>query len=199
MQTAYVFHAKSCALLLDDGGICRWIVMKDDDDPQAATRAQRCVGAQFVATLDPDKEGLLGQDPAVGKHVLFARTDEGRISLVRFGPILQVDRVEEPSAKSAPAPETRRAESPPENEAASEATSEPETVERPSPVVTMTLDELDAEDVVTSVAVEPIDGSENATAPFERSEPTLPSSPALPRLRVRPSTRGILPSRSRLN
>ncbi len=188
MQTAYVFHAKSCALLLDDGGMCRWIVMKNDDDPHAAARAQRCVGAQFVATLDPEKEGLLGHEPTVGKHVLFARVDDGRISLVRFGPILQVDRVEEPSATRDAAPETRRVPSPADSEAA--------TVERPAPKVAIQLAELDAEDVVTSVAVEPIDGSEGATAPFERSEPTLPSSPSLPRLR---STRGILPSRSRLN
>ena len=90
MELAYVAHSARCALLLDADGICRWFLLKDDDARIAAT-AKRCVGAQFVATLDPEATGLLGHEPAVGKNVLFARVDDGRVTLVRFGPLVQFD------------------------------------------------------------------------------------------------------------
>ncbi len=107
MELAYVAHSARCALLLDADGICRWFLLKDDDERIAAT-AKRCVGAQFVATLDPEATGLLGHEPAVGKNVLFARVDDGRVSLVRFGPLVQFDTLgsareretEEPAAEA---------------------------------------------------------------------------------------------------
>ena len=103
MELAYAAHSARCALLLDAEGICRWFLLKVEDEGVSAA-AKRCVGAQFVATLDPDAPGLLGPEPAVGKSILFARVDDGRVSLVRFGPLVQfetlgpsprVDRVDE--------------------------------------------------------------------------------------------------------
>lgn len=182
MRTAYVFHAKSCALLLDEGGVCRWVVMKTEDE-QASKLAQRCVGAQFVASLDPDKEGLLGHEPTVGKNVIFARVDSGRVALVRFGPIVQVDEIDEQAA------ETVRVPSP--------AESDPATIERVAPAVAVRSDLDGDEDVVTSLAVEAypsVEELDGATAPFVRkddeSEPTM--RPSLTR-------RGMLPPISRLN
>jgi len=110
MDLAYVAHSARCALLLDADGVCRWFVMKVEDE-SAAAAAKRCVGARFVATLDPDAAGLLGHEPCVGKNVLLARVDDGRVSLVRFGPLVQFERlgdaVEErdapPAAASQPA------------------------------------------------------------------------------------------------
>ncbi len=90
MELAYAAHSARCALLLDAEGICRWFLLKVEDEGVSAT-AKRCIGAQFVATLDPDAPGLLGPDPEVGKSILFARVDDGRVSLVRFGPLVQFD------------------------------------------------------------------------------------------------------------
>ena len=48
--------------------------------------ADRCVGAQYVASLDGSAAGGLIEMPRVGAAMLFARTDDrGRISLVRTG------------------------------------------------------------------------------------------------------------------
>ena len=102
MELAYAAHSARCALLLDAEGICRWFLLKVDDEGVSAT-AKRCVGAQFVATLDPDVSGLLGPEPTVGKSILFARVDDGRVSLVRFGPLVQFDTL-------GPSPRARAAE-----------------------------------------------------------------------------------------
>jgi len=117
MQLAYVAHSERCALLLDEDGICRWFVPKVDDTSVVAA-AKRCIGAQFVATLDPEAAGLLGHDPSVGKSILLARVDDGRVSLVRFGPLVQFDTVdglldrEAPQAPPAELPEPKTAELP---------------------------------------------------------------------------------------
>jgi hypothetical protein len=117
MQLAYVAHSERCALLLDGDGICRWFVLKVDDGSVVAA-AKRCIGAQFVATLDPEATGLLGHDPSVGKSILLARVDDGRVSLVRFGPLVQFDTLagllerEAPQAPPSELPEPQTAELP---------------------------------------------------------------------------------------
>ena len=117
MQLAYVAHSERCALLLDGDGICRWFVPKVDDESVVAA-AKRCIGAQFVATLDPEATGLLGHDPSVGKSILLARVDDGRVSLVRFGPLVQFDTLggvvdrEAPEAPPSELPEPKTAELP---------------------------------------------------------------------------------------
>jgi hypothetical protein len=144
MDLAYVAHSARCALLLDADGICRWYLMKVDDEGVAASAA-RCIGAQFVATLDPDAKGLLGHEPAVGKNVLFARVVDGRVTLVRFGPLVQFDKLapaaEPPAEADAPAATVVPAESvaPPtvaeepiaEPAAAAQEVPEPSTAEHP--------------------------------------------------------------------
>jgi hypothetical protein len=107
MELAYAAHSARCALLLDAEGVCRWFLLKVDDEGVSAT-AKRCVGAQFVATLDPDAPGLLGPEPEVGKSILFARVDDGRVSLVRFGPLVQFDTLG-PSPRAVRAVEEREA------------------------------------------------------------------------------------------
>jgi hypothetical protein len=108
VDLAYVAHSSRCALLLDSEGICRWVVPKaDPDDPEASQvigAARRCVGAQYVATLDPEAEGLLCHEPRVGKTMLFATVTRGRVALVRFGPLVRFESLDE-EARATPAPE----------------------------------------------------------------------------------------------
>ena len=84
----------------------------------SSQQPKRCIGAQFVATLDPEATGLLGHDPSVGKSILLARVDDGRVSLVRFGPLVQFDTVDDlldreaPQAPPAELPEPKTAELP---------------------------------------------------------------------------------------
>lgn len=87
IDITYAAHTTSCTFLLDSEGICRRVVMKPKGKRREASRtAARCVGAQYVASLDGSAAGGLVEMPRVGAAMLFARVDErGRVSLVRTG------------------------------------------------------------------------------------------------------------------
>jgi len=101
-EIQYAAHTATCTFLLDSDGVCRRIVMVPSANAsrsrEAARAAARCVGAQYVASLDPSLSGMLSDMPKVGISMLFARTDErGRISLVRTGHVTRFERhVEDP-------------------------------------------------------------------------------------------------------
>jgi hypothetical protein len=101
VEVAYVAHSERCALLLDGEGVCRWVVPRVDAGDPSIGVAKRCVGAQFVASLDPEVEGLLGHQPRVGVTLLFACVDDGRVSLVRFGPLVGFDTLGDAVAPTA--------------------------------------------------------------------------------------------------
>ena len=50
--------------------------------------ALRCIGAQYVASIDPSVHGGLSHVPRAGTSMLFAAVDpSGRILCVRAGPL----------------------------------------------------------------------------------------------------------------
>lgn len=85
----YAAHTATCTFLLDAEGICRRIVVLPGSKRREASKnASRCIGAQYVATLDPTVPGCLVEMPKIGTPMLFARVDtRGRVALVRTGPI----------------------------------------------------------------------------------------------------------------
>jgi hypothetical protein len=87
MDITYAAHTASCTFLLDSEGICRRIVLATKGKRREGSRtAAKCVGAQYVASLDGSAAGGLVEMPRVGAAMLFARVDErGRVSLVRTG------------------------------------------------------------------------------------------------------------------
>jgi hypothetical protein len=86
IDITYAAHTASCTFLLDSEGICRRIVVAPHGKRSASRTAARCVGAQYVASLDGSAAGGLVEMPRVGAAMLFARVDErGRVSLVRTG------------------------------------------------------------------------------------------------------------------
>jgi hypothetical protein len=95
VEFAYAAHTDSCTLLLDENGVCRHIMASNGRDPRAPAKREpspqatsQCLGAQYVASLDPSTDGGLAQMPRAGLSMLFARIeDDGRITLVRAGPI----------------------------------------------------------------------------------------------------------------
>lgn len=99
LDILYAAHTATCTFLLDAEGICRRIVPVVPGAAKAATKrrdtaraASRCVGAQYVASLDASVAGMLAEMPRVGAPMLFARTDErGRISLVRTGNVTRFE------------------------------------------------------------------------------------------------------------
>ncbi len=85
---AYAVHTDTCSYLLDDEGICRWVL-----SPTGAPvpGADRCVGAQFVACLDLTSEAGLVGELAIGATALFVRMERGRYVLLRTAPIEHVE------------------------------------------------------------------------------------------------------------
>lgn len=97
---AYACHTASCTFLLDEAGICRRVVMSSTKRPNEQRSLARCMGAQYVASLDARTPGGLVELPRVGASMLFARTDErGRISLVRTGIVTKFESRVPPKSK----------------------------------------------------------------------------------------------------
>jgi hypothetical protein len=86
----YSVHTKTCTFLLDEGGTCLWIVSRTGVVPSEIRGA---VGAQFVACMHPDLDGLLAGEILIGAAALFVKRDPeaDRMVLMRTGTITQVD------------------------------------------------------------------------------------------------------------
>jgi hypothetical protein len=98
---AHAAHTRTCSYLLDERGVCRWIVSRQGAVP---SHVNQCVGAQFVACLDLATQGGLVGDLRAGAMALFVRNSEpGRMVLLRTAPIESVDGL------SAQATQTNRA------------------------------------------------------------------------------------------
>src|SRR6185503_20237000 len=87
---AYAVHTRTCTYLLDDEGVCRWVLSPTGTIPPDG---QRSVGAQFVACLDLRVAGGLVGELLIGASILFVRRDEesGRHVLMRTGIIENVE------------------------------------------------------------------------------------------------------------
>jgi hypothetical protein len=134
--------------LLDADGFCRVVIPTPDADDAARKAAQRCVGAQYVASIDLDVEGYLASEPKAARQLLFATVSiEGRVALIRTAPLLEMRSLDGTVAPVATSPIL-------------------ETVglEDEEPVMDLAVDEDDEEDVETCTEL---------TAPFSRSRPLL--------------------------
>lgn len=172
MDIAFVAQTRVCTFLLDAEGICRWTIPRPEASDREREAAELCLGAQYVASLDRDAEGLLVKDPTQGKNLLFARVgDDGRIRLVRSGPLLELRVTTEDEV--------------------------PLSAERPTPPAPTQRDlddDYGTDSVKTLIATKPLE-SEPVTlrlvTPFDDDDQTARSSPVP--LVVR---RGLLPRRT---
>ncbi len=110
-EITYAAHTATCTFLLDADGICRRVIATPASSARSlraknrdtSSLTSRCMGAQYVASLDPSVSGMLAEKPRVGASMLFARVDDrGRISLVRTGAVTRFERyqAEDPFEKS---------------------------------------------------------------------------------------------------
>jgi hypothetical protein len=81
---AYAVHTRSCTYLLDDDGICRWTLAPTG---VPVPGVDRYLGAQFVACLDVREQGGLVGELRIGAAALFARSENGRLVLLRTSQI----------------------------------------------------------------------------------------------------------------
>jgi hypothetical protein len=87
-EMAYAVHTAACTYLLDETGVCRWIVSQQGVVP---SHVRQCIGAQFVACLDLQVEGgLVGSLVAGGRALFVGHTGENMV-LLRTGEIQHVD------------------------------------------------------------------------------------------------------------
>lgn len=183
MDVAFVAQTESCTYLLDPGGICRWVVLAPSASEEVQRLAQRCIGAQYVAALDPSDAAVLVHDPKPGRALVFARVAaDGRVSLLRSGTLLVFSEIEEA------------------NEGAEAKEVDDLTLEREAPATVSAPPEYAAA-VAEEQRHEDADGDEpEETVPFSRERP---SAPKTLRAAVPPpanaSRRGVLPRRHVVN
>ncbi len=85
----YAVHTRTCTYLLDEDGVCRWIISPTGMVPP---EVRRCVGAQFVACLDGTCPGGLVGELRLGANALFVRADEqGKLLLLRTAALQHVE------------------------------------------------------------------------------------------------------------
>jgi hypothetical protein len=102
---AYAVHTRSCTYLLDDDGICRWTLAPTGVQVPGA---ERYLGAQFVACLDVREIGGLVGELRNGAAALFARSENGRLVLLRTPSIEFVEHRSDESDASDFAPAVAR-------------------------------------------------------------------------------------------
>jgi hypothetical protein len=100
MDIAYTAQTETCTLLLDAEGICRSVVAASNQKvargggrpTRIPASAEKCIGAQYVATLDLTEPGGMSPLPQPGAQMLFARTEtNGRITLIRSAPVVRFE------------------------------------------------------------------------------------------------------------
>ena len=70
----YVAQTRDHLLMLDEDGICIDVHRRRiDRDGSASEGAAHCLGAQYVAALDPSEPGFLAHSPTLGVPMLFAK------------------------------------------------------------------------------------------------------------------------------
>ncbi len=98
-EIVYAAHTATCTFYLDTAGICVDVAVIRESGVVLSTSyrsvertAAQCVGAQYVASVDPRATGLLAELPRAGSAMLFARVDaKGRVSLLRTGPLIRFE------------------------------------------------------------------------------------------------------------
>jgi hypothetical protein len=95
---AYVAHTDRATFLLDAEGICQHVIPAAlpphprPGDIREKEAAERCLGAQYVASIDVREKGGLVDLPRAGVPLLFAIADaRGRISVIRTAPLMKFE------------------------------------------------------------------------------------------------------------
>ncbi len=103
-EIAYAAFTDTATFMLDADGICRWVVPASSHTrtttfSKELDSSERCVGAQYVASIDADVQGGLVELPRVGASLVFAVVDAtGRISLIRTGALLRFEVKRKPDS-----------------------------------------------------------------------------------------------------
>jgi hypothetical protein len=216
MRIAYAAHTEACTLYLDEDGICRRVVRLRRATLHglgaAEDAAERCIGAQYVASLDFETRGGLAPSPEVGKPMLFAYVrDNGRIGLVRTGPLVRFDT--RPAETMVEKPDSGVRQMPNDRESQITLDADPAYATQPLPAIPFSDDDIDDPSetevrthvfrssrpppVQTGIRPPPMRHDDSWTPPTPVHEIKVPP-PAIssaPTLKDPPRGRGMLPAR----
>jgi hypothetical protein len=101
IDAAYAAYTDACTFFLDENGVCVRVILTrrapDELTLGGRTRARaadRCVGAQYVASIAPGVAGSLVSTPEFGAPMLFAYLGaDGRIGVIRTGPLVRFENL----------------------------------------------------------------------------------------------------------
>jgi hypothetical protein len=101
IDAAYAAYTDACTFFLDENGVCVRVILTrrapDDITRGGRTRARaadRCVGAQYVASIDRSAAGGLVSMPQAGAPMLYAYLEaDGRIGVIRTGPLVRFENL----------------------------------------------------------------------------------------------------------
>jgi hypothetical protein len=110
---AYAAYTDACTFFLDEDGVClRVDLTRRGPDERTlggrtrASAAERCVGAQYVASIDPRVAGGLVALPQVGAPLLFAYVGpDKRIAVVRTGALVRFEKLDSDPCRETILPE----------------------------------------------------------------------------------------------
>lgn len=103
-ELAYAAHTRTAIFFLDAEGVCQDVAAVSDE-AAPGPELLRCVGAQYVATLDMTSPGGLVALPKVGAAMLFVVADAHmRFSLVRTAAVDRFETLGEAQVEQAPMP-----------------------------------------------------------------------------------------------
>lgn len=171
---AYAVHTDVCTYLLDDSGVCLWVL---SPNPATARIVEACVGAQFVACSDTRVPGGLVGELVQGAGALFVTVSKetGRPILLRTGPIRRV-QVRNPGDNLPPGPRLEVI--------ADEDLIDPPTVTKPTLPKPRKKGKLDAEEVSITLVTYPsgplIPKPSDDAAPKSQRPSRIPGEDAAP-------------------
>jgi hypothetical protein len=101
IDAAYAAYTDACTFFLDENGVCVHVILTrrapDDLTLGGRTRARaadRCLGAQYVASIAAGAIGGLVSMPQAGAPMLFAYLGaDGRIGVIRTGPLVRFENL----------------------------------------------------------------------------------------------------------
>lgn len=101
IDAAYAAYTDACIFYLDENGVCVRVILTrrapDDLTLGGRTRARaadRCIGAQYVASIVSGAVGSLVSMPETGAPMLFAYLGaDGRIGVIRTGPLVRFENL----------------------------------------------------------------------------------------------------------
>jgi hypothetical protein len=101
IDAAYAAYTDACTFFLDENGVCVRVILTrrapDELTLGGRTRARaadRCVGAQYVASIVSGAAGSLVSMPEAGAPMLFAYLGaDGRIGVIRTGPLVRFENL----------------------------------------------------------------------------------------------------------